>query len=502
MDPNFVDSLGPHSHTLSSGHHHNHSHGGHDSEWEAKEQLRLRELEEARTRAAQMEKTMRWWSDCTANWREKWSKVRTERNKAREDVRILRTKFESASKEISNLKREKLELDSELQRLKTGNKLENFDADAVIVPERDISSNSKRNSTISTAESTSTATDLQMFNQLFQTTVGNDDDDNDDQLSLDLNRMVISEKRTASGLWEDLTSPDIEFLKQRNADLELRLEETMKTLQMEREENTSVHKSYDKVQQELTDLKFNYEELKALRQETLKELSQMKLDHQDEVNSIRFDLEDESNTRTSLDRKIAELRTQLERLQSENASEWGKRERLETDKLNLERENKKYRLQIEELQERLERKPKSSSSSVEVDARSLQRELSDKNKELNELKHTHCKLKKVLQEKSTELSHASRRAEQYENEVKKLRGRIEELKKELATAEDEIDSSTNSLRKMQRSNEELQEQVDNLQVQVDHLQTRLRNHSHSLLALSGSNCLLNDGLSEDDNADF
>lgn len=38
---------------------------------------RQRELEEARARAAQMEKTMKWWSDCTANWREKWSKVRS-----------------------------------------------------------------------------------------------------------------------------------------------------------------------------------------------------------------------------------------------------------------------------------------------------------------------------------------------------------------------------------------------------------------------------------------
>lgn len=44
-------------------------------DWETREELRLRELEEARARAAQMEKTMRWWSDCTANWREKWSKV-------------------------------------------------------------------------------------------------------------------------------------------------------------------------------------------------------------------------------------------------------------------------------------------------------------------------------------------------------------------------------------------------------------------------------------------
>lgn len=38
---------------------------------------RQRELDEARARAAQMEKTMKWWSDCTANWREKWSKVCT-----------------------------------------------------------------------------------------------------------------------------------------------------------------------------------------------------------------------------------------------------------------------------------------------------------------------------------------------------------------------------------------------------------------------------------------
>lgn len=46
-----------------------------ETDYEAKEALLQRELEEARARAAQMEKTMRWWSDCTANWREKWSKV-------------------------------------------------------------------------------------------------------------------------------------------------------------------------------------------------------------------------------------------------------------------------------------------------------------------------------------------------------------------------------------------------------------------------------------------
>lgn len=80
--------------------------------------MRQRELEEAKGRAAQMEKTMRWWSDCTANWREKWSKVRNERNKAREECKQLRTKLETILKESSVNKREKEELEIQNDQLK------------------------------------------------------------------------------------------------------------------------------------------------------------------------------------------------------------------------------------------------------------------------------------------------------------------------------------------------------------------------------------------------
>lgn len=75
------------------------------NKWDICEELRLRELEEVKARAAQMEKTMRWWSDCTANWREKWSKVRAERNSAREEGRQLRIKLEMTMKELSALKK-------------------------------------------------------------------------------------------------------------------------------------------------------------------------------------------------------------------------------------------------------------------------------------------------------------------------------------------------------------------------------------------------------------
>lgn len=197
-----------------------------------------------------------------------------------------------------------------------------------------------------------------------------------------------------------------------------------------------------------------------------------------------------------MDRRLCDLRTELERLQAENAAEWGKRERLETEKIALERDNKKLRTELRDMQERLERKGRPLSTS-DAEIRQLQQELIDRNKvrilqsprhylliflinfyfnfflkEISDLKHSHSKLKKVVQDKVTELSHALRRAEQYETEVKRLRNRVEELKRELAIAEDEVDMATNNIRKLQRTNDELQEQVDNFQVQLQHLHSR------------------------------
>lgn len=65
-----------------------------------------------------MEKTMRWWSDCTANWREKWSKVRNERNLAREEAKVLRSKLEVAIKDSSAYKHEAQELCLQNEQLK------------------------------------------------------------------------------------------------------------------------------------------------------------------------------------------------------------------------------------------------------------------------------------------------------------------------------------------------------------------------------------------------
>lgn len=157
------------------------------------------------------------------------------------------------------------------------------------------------------------------------------------------------------------------------------------------------------------------------------------------------------------------MRGELERMQSENAVEWEKRERLETEKLAMERDNKKVRGEIRELQDLLDRRGRAgpvtagnvSNGAGDSELRILQQELIDKNKEISDIKHSHNKMKKLLAEANTELGHAVRRAEQYETEVKRLRGRVEELKRELAGAEDELDAACNQVRRLRRTNEEL-----------------------------------------------
>ena len=60
----------------------------------------------------------RWWSDCTANWREKWTKVRIERNKAVEEVRETRREADRLAAERDRVREENEMLRNEVRELR------------------------------------------------------------------------------------------------------------------------------------------------------------------------------------------------------------------------------------------------------------------------------------------------------------------------------------------------------------------------------------------------
>ncbi|XP_030437918.1 coiled-coil domain-containing protein 102A isoform X3 [Gopherus evgoodei] len=400
-----------------------------DGDWESREELRLRELEEARARAAQMEKTMRWWSDCTANWREKWSKVRAERNKAREEVRQLRQKLETLTKELTSLKRERQEvlneneqLGKEVARLKgEGEEEQEKELDNRVALEKEKEGFQEQEPVRDVgSDKLSKNKEFELMENILKSK--QEGPECWDQRSSVSVRTSFTRPERNRLLWEDMSVLEEDATKV--TALKLRLDESQKVLLKEREDKLSLSKSIEKLEGELSQWKIKYEELNKNKQEVLKQLNILKELHQDELGRISEDLEDELGARSSMDKKLAELRTEMERLQAENAAEWGKRERLETEKLNLERENKKLRAQIEDLEEILARKRRQTASALDTDLKTIQAELFEKNK---------------------------------------------------------LDEAHNQARKLQRSLDEQTEQSENLQVQLEHLQSRLRRQQNTPL---------------------
>uniref|UniRef100_A0A3Q4G5H7 Coiled-coil domain containing 102A n=1 Tax=Neolamprologus brichardi TaxID=32507 RepID=A0A3Q4G5H7_NEOBR len=294
------------------------------ADWESREELRLRELEEARARAAQMEKTMRWWSDCTANWREKWSKVRAERNRARDEVRQLRQRLDTLTKELTGIRRERQELASENETLRQETLRLHGD-------------HALRGSSI---------TDLLSHNKKTKTEQPNQKKPEGANVT---NTSKVQRRKPECVILRDF------------------LLDTCSTYSLNFIENVP----HFRFSHSLVHMTFN---VFILQLNLLKEM------HQDELGRISEDLEDELGARTSMDKKLAELRAEMERLQVENAAEWGRRERLETEKLGLERDNKKLRAQVEDLEEQLAKQRRQAASALDSDLKVIQTELFERNK--------------------------------------------------------------------------------------------------------------------------
>uniref|UniRef100_A0A8C3XRH5 Coiled-coil domain-containing protein 102B n=1 Tax=Chelydra serpentina TaxID=8475 RepID=A0A8C3XRH5_CHESE len=348
--------------------HHPCMHISNNNDWEISEELRLRELEEVKARAAQMEKTMRWWSDCTANWREKWSKVRSERNKAREEGRQLRIKLETTMKELNTLKKQNQDLLTEKEEWETEvtwKKKSNF-SEMPCMTEKEYE--------LVCLEQEPVKDDVETTENTLRKNQGT-------RFSLRLPDSFapgISLEKPRQRLDNIVHPPENELI--HASALHMQLDESQKILQKEKEMHFFLEKEVEKLDSDLSQWKWKYEEMRQSKLESLKQLNMLHDLHQNEVERNFENIEDETGARTNMDRKMCELRAELERLQSENTLEWGKREILETEKQSLERENRRLKAQVKEIQELLDKRNKLSSRNLGSDFKTAQGELLEKNK--------------------------------------------------------------------------------------------------------------------------
>ncbi|XP_058996041.1 coiled-coil domain-containing protein 102B isoform X4 [Mustela lutreola] len=364
--------------------HNIYAHSCSTSEWNICEELRLRELEEVKARAAQMEKTMRWWSDCTANWREKWSKVRAERNSAREEGRQLRIKLEMTMKELSALKKKQSLPHQKVLEITQDLKHPGF----IEVP-------SARGEQFQIAPQTCKSIREHLVKREFPTKDSTDSKEEGliiDQLRLneEMKLNLDCSNSLKNGGSENCTLKSALRLQAINLPLEskvpeisalqLHLDECQKILWKEREIRSSLEKEIEQLESALSVWKWKYEELKESKPKNLKELNIIPGQHENEMEEISGDIKEESKSQKSKDRLISELRAELERLQAENISEWDKREILETEKQGLEKENRKLKAQVKEMEELLGGKNRFSTNSQSSDFKTSRVDLQEQSK--------------------------------------------------------------------------------------------------------------------------
>ncbi|XP_063680618.1 coiled-coil domain-containing protein 102A-like isoform X6 [Bolinopsis microptera] len=461
---------------------------------------RFREIDELRNRALQMEKTMKWWSDCTANWREKWGKVRAERNKAREQCKHLQSKVETLLKECSSLRLDKEEIRADYTRaieelaLVKGVPLSSIESKRRSRASNDhIDIDSSKSSSYAPSDEQgsepSLKSELHFIEDVLKSTEHHYGESraqsvcsdalpvrdtrghitgwkNDDRVD-----RRMSQPGTRMEQEDRLGGVDLSKLKQL-------LEETQRHLHEERNSKIALSQSAELYNKENSVLKKKMEEYKRQRTEALEEVSRIQLESGDKLARLSLEIEGENESHAESDRKIKDMRADIQRLQAENATEWAKRERIETEKSSLERENKNLKLQIQEAEETIARRNTNPLASPEY--KTLQADIYERNKELEMLKTAHTRVKKQLSEKTGELDHCQKRLEVIEDEVYNLRKRVEDLKKELAQREDEVDMRNNQIRKLQRTSDELSEHNDTLQTQLNTLESRLRQRTDAM----------------------
>eukprot|EP00794_Sanderia_malayensis_P018683 gene18683-20570_t len=443
----------------------------------AREQILYTDLQAVKAKCVQMEKTMRWWSDCTANWREKWGRVRAERNKLKDETRVLTGRNEALTRELTFLKREQDDNNTENQLLRNElnkcklqlKRLDKEKRTAIVEPHVQIEG--VTNGKIEVVGSDS-------HKSVYDSTIPKSG------AEIQFLEQILDQKGVLPHA-QDATGEE-----QPNSDICSRdLMEYEKAFGQKTRENIALRSQLEQMRRFIQEREQKYVEIGSLNETLQAEVAKIK-DKTSDVNETSS-VSDVHVSRVQ-DLKMKELRAEIERLQTENAEEWDKREQVETERQALEREVKRLKAQIEDLEEEIRKKTDQVAHAQTSAMKFLQEELENKSQELLELKLSHKRAQKQLQEKSDELEHEKKRTEQYEMEMKKLRGRVEELKKKLCQSEETADNQSNILRRLQRSMEEQTQHSDNLQAEITHLTSRLKRQSISFKSSK------NDDNSDDD----
>uniref|UniRef100_A0A8C5AWC8 Myosin heavy chain 11 n=1 Tax=Gadus morhua TaxID=8049 RepID=A0A8C5AWC8_GADMO len=188
------------------------------------------------------------------------------------------------------------------------------------------------------------------------------------------------------------------------------------------------------------------------------------------ISQLEEELEEEQSNLEIVNDRQRKSTQQVEQLNNELQTERSTSQKNESARQQAERQNKELKAKLQEMENQVKSKFKSSISVLEAKVAQLEEQVEEKQASAKGLRQKDKKLKDLL----IQVEDERKQSEQYKDQADKSTARMKQLKRQLEESEEESQRATAARRKLQRELDEATEASDALGREVNSLKSKLR----------------------------
>ncbi|XP_064178844.1 myosin-11a isoform X2 [Anguilla rostrata] len=192
------------------------------------------------------------------------------------------------------------------------------------------------------------------------------------------------------------------------------------------------------------------------------------------ISQLEEELEEEQSNMEILNDRLRKSTQQVDQLNNELQTERTTSQKNESARQQMERQNKELKAKLQEMENQVKSKFKSSITALEAKVQQLEEQLEQESREKQATAKGMRQKEKKLKDLMIQVEDERKQAEQYKDQADKGSARVKQLKRQLEEAEEESQRITAARRKLQRELDEATEANDAMSREVNSLKTKLR----------------------------
>ncbi|KAM8843536.1 myosin-11a isoform 1-T1 [Synchiropus picturatus] len=200
------------------------------------------------------------------------------------------------------------------------------------------------------------------------------------------------------------------------------------------------------------------------------------------ISQLEEELEEEQGNMELINDRLRKSTQQVDQLTNELQTERTTAQKNESARQQMERQNKELKAKLQEMENQVKSKFKSSISALEAKVAQLEEQLEQENRDKQTSAKNLRQKDKKLKDLMMQVEDERKQSEQYKDQAEKANTRMKQLKRQLEESEEESQRATAARRKLQRELDEATEANDAMSREVNSLKSKLRRGNESSFA--------------------